>query len=125
MNNNNNNKNKENFRVNIQQAKENFEKNSLKINKKPFFLERLDKYNVIIYELKKNKESNLAKYTLGYYGRLQNALRVFFKLLTKKEPLLELFSEYKTFNPEQCTKDIQREITTKLNKYIKEKKWVK
>ena len=118
------NKNK-NFRNNIQQAKENFENNSIRINKKPFFLERLDKYNVVVYELKKSKEGNWNKSNYRYYSRLDGALKTLFRLITKKEPLLELFSEYKGYKPEECTKSIQKEVTTRFNKAIKEKKWVK
>lgn len=116
---------KDNFRANITQAKENFEKESININKKPYFLVRLDKHNFATYQEKKNKSNETIKSDMRYYGRLRNALRNLFERITNKTPQEDLFEEYKDIKPEQGTKDIQKEVTTRFNKAIKEKLWMK
>lgn len=116
---------KTDFRANITQAKENFEKESLNINKKPYFLVRLDKYNFVTYEEKKNKNKETIKYDMRYYCRLRSGLRNLFERITNKSPQEHLFEEYKDVKPEQGTKVIQKEVTTRFNKAIKEKLWVK
>lgn len=111
---------------NIQKYKQEFETNSILLNKKPFYLTRLDKNNIVTYEEKKSKDSGeLYKSDTRYYGRLKYALRNLFERITKKKPEEDLFFEYKDIKPEQATKDIQKEVSTRLNKAIKEKKWLK
>ena len=110
-----------NFRNNIQQAKEIFEANSISINKKPFFLERLDKYNIIVYELKKSKEGNLNKANISYYGTLLYALRDLYRRVTKRNPKEGVFEEYREYTATQSTKSNQKEITTRFNKAVKSK----
>lgn len=110
----------------IQKHKQEFETNSIFLNKKPFYLTRLDKNNIITYEERKSKESGeLYKSDVRYYCRLRSALRNFFERITKKLPQEDLFFEYKDIKPEQATKDLQKEVSTRFNKAIKEKKWLK
>jgi len=117
---------KDNFRANITEAKEAFEKDSITINKKPYFLTRLDKHNFVTYEEKKNKHNEIIKHDTKYYCRLRSALRSLFERVTNKQPQEDLFEEYNDIKPEhEGTKDIQKEVTTRFNKAIKEKKWKK
>jgi len=112
-----------NFRNSIEQAKTEFDSNSIKISKKPFFLERLDKYNFCTYVEKKTKVGNLVNSEYNYFGRLDSALKHFLSLLIKK-PINEIprdtFTEYKDIKPLSEIKEQEKIILNKLNKLIRE-----
>lgn len=104
----------------IQKYKQDFEENSLIINKfKPFILKRSDKLNYILAEGKISKDNNYYENIIGYYSSIYNLLIALFKKKYNKYPRKEAFINYLYYTPEYGTKKVVNSVIKAFEDEVK------
>ena len=100
----------------LRDAIEEFNANSGVIDKKPHFLKRIDKYNIRYHKEKTTEGGNIIETNLGYYGKLDMALKKLLKEINSMDwsdrnlKGFNGFDKYKDVRAEDFVKDIQEDI---------------